>query len=100
MRAQLAERLGLARDLIQSRGRDGGEFAILGLHEPGNLLQELHQRGRYELAVLGTDRRQTAHRDDRLIERGERGVVAAVGFTPLASARFEIVRCHLAILTS
>ena len=76
MRAQLAERLGLARDLIQSRCRDGGDLAILGLHERSNLLQELHQRGRQELAVLGTDRRQTAHRDDRLIERGERGVTA------------------------
>jgi hypothetical protein len=50
--------------------------------------------------VLGTGRRQTAHGDDHVIERRERGVVAAVGFTPLASASFEIVRCHLAILTS
>jgi len=95
-----AERLDLVRDLIESRGRNSGQLAILGLDEGGDLLEELHQRGSQTLALLGSDRRKTADAHDGSVERGQRRVVPRVGFTPLANARFEIVRCHLAPLTS
>jgi len=95
---KLAERVDLARDVIDSRRGDGRQLAILGLDESGDLLEELHQRRSQTLAVLGADRVKTANRDDCLIERCEGGVVAAVGVATLLAERLELVACHANIL--
>ena len=94
MRAQFAERLGVAGDSLEAGGGGRGGRAIPRIDERGDLLEEHDQSRRDPRLLL----RVAVGGDDRLVKRGERGVVADVGVAALAVEPIEVVGRHVKIL--